>query len=179
MSSPTGATATTKTVEKHSHRTLWHSVDQPLYDQFVNILMRQGKKARASKHLSEALRVLLLEFPGQGSSPLDLLERSVEAASPVLSLLSTKRGSKTLLSPVPLTLRQRRRQGILWILAQSTGGSKGGSKEPASIGTKIGKELVAVLKGTSQVLEKKRALYKTALANKSHVRMADQTQQRR
>ena len=124
--------------------------------------MKQGKKATATRLFQDALSSL------PQRDPLQSFSLAIEKASPLLKLSSSKRGSKSLQTPIPLNQRQRQRTGILWILQAASA-----NKSKIPFGQKLGLELQGILEGKSAVLDKKRALYQQALANKSNIVMMD------
>lgn len=139
-----------------------------VHDQFVNLLMKDGKKAKAASVVHEALLVLKSNYPSD--SPIDLLNKAVAKASPLLKLKSQKRGSKSIQIPTPLTIKQQRRFGILWII-------KGASKRSVRntgkyvFGTKLAQEIIGVLQGSCFAIDKKKELYTHALVNKANLIM--------
>ena len=141
-----------------------------IHDQFVNLLMKDGKKAKAAALVHETFIALKTKFPND--SPMDLLTRAVSKASPLLKLVSKKRGSKSIQVPMPLTIPQQRRFGILWII---NGAKKRSVKETNSskyvFGRKLAEEIIGVLQGSALAIEKKKELYTHALQNKGNIVM--------
>jgi ribosomal protein S7 len=147
-----------------------------VHDQFVNLLMKDGKKAKAAAVLHDAILVIKKSFPSE--SPIDLLGKAVSRASPLLKLKSQKKGSKSVQIPTPLALKQQRRLGILWIIK---GAQKRSAKQNGKylFGDKIAQEILGILQGTSCfAIEKKRELYTLALQNKANVVMAPPTKRK-
>ncbi|PVU86327.1 hypothetical protein BB559_005918 [Furculomyces boomerangus] len=135
--------------------------DDPLLSQLVNTIMREGKKTRAQKQVSQ----MLLEIKkATNSNPYKVLSDAIEMTSPLMATFSGKKGSKVIQIPKPLNLRQRRRKAILWILTES---KKRGAR---SFHSKLSAEILAVINGTSGALQKKLALHKMVLANRAQVK---------
>ncbi|KAI8808447.1 ribosomal protein S7 domain-containing protein [Cladochytrium replicatum] len=140
-----------------------NSAYDDLIEQVVNNIMKHGRKALARRLISDALKYVLQET---GEDPRRILEEAIERAAPLVKIVSHKKGAKAIQTPRPLFSRQRRRTAILWILDAAK--AKGG-KTP--FGARLGKELIAVMKGESSVLAKKHQLHKIALANRSNIVM--------
>jgi len=126
--------------------------------------MKQGKKQKATRTFYKALEYI--QTKGQSSE--QVLNQAMELASPLLKLCSSKKGSKNVLSPRPLTLKQQRRVGILWMVDQA---SK--NKNRLEFGEKLGQEMLNLVNGTSPILQRKLLLHKQALQNRSNVLMTD------
>jgi small subunit ribosomal protein S7 len=140
-----------------------------VYDQFINLLMKDGKKAKAAALLDDVFLILKKSFPNE--SPQDLLGKAVARASPLLKLVSQKKGSKSIQIPTPLDLKQQRRFGILWIIK---GAQKRITRQNSRylFGDKLALEILGVLKGTNTfAIDKKREVYTLALQNKTNVVM--------
>ena len=142
---------------------------QNVNDQFINLLMKDGKKAKATALIHETLKVLKSSFPNE--SPTDLLNKAVAKASPLLKLVSQKKGSKSVQLPTPLTLRQQRRFGIMWIIQGAQKRQITDKKLKYTFGTRLAQEVIGVLQGSCFSIDKKRELYKHALMNKANIVM--------
>ena len=80
---------------------------------------------------------------------------------------------RNVLYPKPLTLRQSRRIAISWITIQAS--KKKGVPIPrgTTLGSRIGNEIVALIEGTSSLLQKRENLHKQAVQNRSNIVMYD------
>ncbi|KAJ3184119.1 hypothetical protein HDU85_001970 [Gaertneriomyces sp. JEL0708] len=134
-----------------------------LTEAFVNNIMKDGKKARARRFVREALALIQRET---GQDAHEVLEEAVNRVAPLMKLVSVKRGGKGVSTPTPLLPRQRRRLGILWIVDAA-------SSKRGDFGERIGREILAVMDGTSSALQKRMNLHKQALSNRSNVIMRD------
>lgn len=135
--------------------------------QLVNTLMRDGKKARAQRLVSDSMK-LLQKKVGE-SDPYNVLLEAIETASPLLKLSSTKKGSKVVHVPTALRDRQRRRRAIIWMLDAS---KKRGEK---SFEERFAAEVFDVSEGVSSVLQKKQQVHKQALANRANAQVSYNT----
>lgn len=138
----------------------------PIVSQLVNTIMRDGKKARAQRLVSDALQDIRLKT---NTDPLVVLAEAVESASPILKLTSAKKGSKVIHVPTALRERQRRRKAIVWIL-------EGAEKRPEkTFEARLSGEILAVINGASSALTKKNSLHKLALANRANAQVSYNT----
>ncbi|KAG0339642.1 hypothetical protein BG004_006729 [Podila humilis] len=134
--------------------------DNPILSQLVNTIMKDGKKARAQRFVADAL----LEIRSRTQSdPYHVILDALELASPILKLTATKKGSKVLQVPTPMTERQRRRRAIVWILEASD--KRKGEK---LFKDRLASEFLAVINGNSGALAKKNQQHKMALANRAN-----------
>ncbi|KAF9311449.1 hypothetical protein BG003_007372 [Podila horticola] len=132
----------------------------PILSQLVNTIMKDGKKARAQRFVADAL----LEIRARTQSdPYHVVLDALELASPILKLTATKKGSKVLQVPTPMTERQRRRRAIVWILEASD--KRKGEK---MFKDRLASEFLAVVNGNSGALAKKNQQHKMALANRAN-----------
>ncbi|KAL9538044.1 hypothetical protein MBANPS3_011241 [Mucor bainieri] len=129
--------------------------------QLVNTLMRDGKKARAQRLISDSMKHLSKKIDNN-SDPYTVLLEAIETASPLLKLSSTKKGSKVVHVPTALRDRQRRRRAIVWMLDAS---KKRGEK---SFEERFAAEV--------SVLQKKQQVHKQALANRANAQVSYNTQ---
>ncbi|KAI8093571.1 Sucrase/ferredoxin-like-domain-containing protein [Halteromyces radiatus] len=140
-----------------------------LVSQLVNTLMRDGKKARAQRLVSDSMRHLEAKTQQE---PYGVLASAIEEASPLLKLTSTKKGSKVAHVPTALRERQRRRRAITWIIDASS------KRNEKTFEERFAAELYDVTQGTSSVLQKKLQLHKQALANRANAQVSYNTQNR-
>ncbi|RKO94795.1 ribosomal protein S7 domain-containing protein, partial [Blyttiomyces helicus] len=136
---------------------------------FINHILRKGKKDRARKIMQDALDHINGLVPG--ISPLEALAIAVDKAAPLVKTSGSKRGAKTILTPTPLTQRQRFRLGCVWIIESANPGY--GKERAGTLGQRIGQEVVNVINGQSNILQRKAQVHKTALANRSNIAMTD------
>ncbi|CAB5362256.1 ribosomal protein S7 [Rhizophagus irregularis] len=154
----TEADATTKlTIDKNDPRFIR---EDPVISQAVNIIMRHGKKATARRFLADAM----VEIRRQThNDPYLITKAAIEKASPLVSHMSYKKGSKVTLIPKALNERQRRHKGIRWILDASD------KRSGKNFSIRLANEILAVINGDSAALKKKEQLHKLALANRANL----------
>lgn len=127
----------------------------------VNIIMKDGKKEIARKHLNRALYLLFLETR---SNPVEKLKEALDIVAPVVITKTVKTGfAKNFTVPVPLTQRQRNRMALLWILKSCD------SKASNDFSVRLCDELMHVLGGKSALMDKRVLSHKMAIANRSYL----------
>ena len=137
--------------------------EDPLLSQLVNTIMKDGKKARAQRLVSDAL--LDIRFK-TNSDPYQVLSHAITEASPLIKLTSARKGSKVVQVPTPLQERQRRRRAIVWILEAAA------KRNEKKFPERLSAEVLAVINGASSVLAKKQQLHKSALANRANAQVS-------
>lgn len=140
--------------------------------QFINTIMRDGKKAFAQRILYKALRII---HERTLKDALSVFTQAIERASPLIRMVSTKKGSKSIQVPMALNERQRRRRAIVWILEQA---EKRGERKWEE---RIAGELLAIggEEGESVVLQKKDQMHRQAVLNRANVQTGTLNQLRR
>ncbi|KAG5436845.1 hypothetical protein PCANB_001667 [Pneumocystis canis] len=121
--------------------------------------MKNGKKAKAKKQLEDTLIYIKQKT---NKNPYSIFSEAIEAVSPLMKLLSTKKGSKSIKIPVPLNEHQRRRKAIIWILEAST------KRHNRFFSERLAQELIAITNKTSPVFQRKEQLHKSALINRAN-----------
>ncbi|KAK5116813.1 hypothetical protein LTR85_009073 [Meristemomyces frigidus] len=160
----------------------------PVVQQVTNLLMRDGKKAAAQRNMSVILSTLRTNSPPTYSAtrpllpgappashlplhPVLYLTLAIDSVAPILRIRSQRGaagGGVALQIPVPLGLRQRRRQAFQWILdAASKRKSRGSGND--QFATKVADELIAVVEGRSGVWEKRAAVHRLATTARSNL----------
>lgn len=127
----------------------------------VNIIMKDGKKETARKHLNRALYLLFLETR---ENPVNKLKEALDLVAPIVVTKTVKTGfAKNFTVPVPLTQRQRNRMALLWILKSSD------SKASNDFSVRLCDEILHVLSGKSSLMDKRVLSHKLAIANRSYL----------
>ena len=129
----------------------------PLLLFFTTMIMRDGKKQAASKQVA---RMLVHVHAFTKAPPLPIVRQAVVIASPLLRNRQFSRAAKAYVFPTPLTERQRAHIGIKWILDAS---DKRGGK---TLAERLAREIVAVVRGESEVLKKKEDSHKLAVTHR-------------
>ncbi|KAI9206722.1 ribosomal protein S7 domain-containing protein [Polychytrium aggregatum] len=142
------------------------TTEDPVIAQLVNTIMRDGKKNLARRIITGALEFIQKETK---QNPRDVLNDAIDKASPLLKLKSQRRGAKAVISPRPLTVKQMKRQAMIWIIQAAEK-----RKDAKTFAEKLGKEMLDVTKDQGSAVDKRNQVHKTALQNRSNVLMMDQ-----
>ncbi|KTW28339.1 mitochondrial 37S ribosomal protein RSM7 [Pneumocystis jirovecii RU7] len=152
-----------KTENKEIHILNKHSnTINTLFNHTVGIIMKKGKKTKAQKQLENAFLYIKQKT---NTNPHFIFSKAIEKASPLIKLISTKKGSKSIKIPVPLNEYQQHRKAIIWILEASN------KRHNRNFSERLAHELIAVVDGTSSVFQRKEQLHKLALINRANVQI--------
>ncbi|KAI8975400.1 30S ribosomal protein S7p/S5e [Mycotypha africana] len=138
-------------------------------NQLVNMIMRDGKKIRAQKLVSDTAKQLLKKI-GEKEDPYTVLADAIETASPLVKIMNKKRHAKVIHVPKPLKDRQRHHQAIAWLLDAAK------KRDETTFEQRFAAEIYEVITGTSSVLQKKQQVHKQALANRANAAVPYNTQ---
>lgn len=139
--------------------------EDPLLGFLTNLMMKDGKKATARKHVALLLETLRLRM---SQHPVPILKEAIRITSPSVRLAQQKKGGKQVAVPLPLGERQRVRQAISWILDASDKRKSPGPGGSKRFGERVAIEIEAIMSGTSEVLKRKEQLHTTATINRAN-----------
>lgn len=166
----------------HEHRY------DPVVEQITNLLMQDGKKATAQRNMAHILTVLRTSPPPTYSpnrnllpgappashlplNPVLYLTLAVDSVAPLLRIRSQRGaagGGVALQIPVPLGLRQRRRQAMMWIL-DVVDKKKSRSSGKNTFAQRVAEELISVIEGKSGVWTRRDAVHKLGTTARSNL----------
>ncbi|KAF9481323.1 ribosomal protein S7 [Pholiota conissans] len=134
--------------------------ESPLLQFLATTIMLHGEYARAQKTVS---KMLLHIYAATRCPPMPIVERAVLDASPAVRCRKQKqRGGKSTMKPMALSERQRISLGLRWIRDAADAKKVPGK----TLEERLAREMIAIVKGTSSVLEKKRKMHEEAMANR-------------
>ncbi|KAI4127203.1 MAG: hypothetical protein LQ338_003322 [Usnochroma carphineum] len=160
----------------------------PIVKQVTNLLMRDGKLSVAQRNMATILnhlrtaspptinpdRPLIPGAPPASHLPLNpilYLTLAIDSVAPLLRIRAQKGiagGGAALQVPVPLSLRQRRRQAVMWILdAASKKPSRGSGR--GQFAQRVAEELVAITEGRSGVWDRRGGIHKLAVSARANL----------
>lgn len=131
----------------------------PLLHFLVNLIMRDGKKARAERWVSDML-VQMAQLTH--SNPVPLVYEAVNMTRPLLRMQSRKQGGKTMQVPIPLNERQSTRRALVWIIEASD------RRLDRKISRRLAVEMLAVLEGNSSVHSRRDEVHKIGTNNRAN-----------
>jgi small subunit ribosomal protein S7 len=104
-------------------------------------------------------------------NPIGYLSLAIDSVAPLLrirSLRGAAGGGAALQIPVPLGLRQRRRQAVQWILDAANKKSSRGSGR-GQFAQRFAEEIISVVEGRSNVWEKRQLIHKTGTSARANL----------
>ena len=104
-------------------------------------------------------------------NPILYLTLAIDSVAPLLRIRSQKGaagGGVALQIPIPLSVRQRRRKAVMWILDVATKKPSKGSGR-TMFPHKIADELIAIIEGRSAVWDRRGALHKLGVAARANL----------
>ncbi|KAL8702175.1 MAG: hypothetical protein Q9224_000137 [Gallowayella concinna] len=160
----------------------------PIVKQVTNLLMRDGKLGVAQRNMAMILnhlrtasppsvnpdRPLLPGSPPASHLPLNpilYLTLAIDSVAPLLRIRAQKGmagGGVALQMPVPLALRQRRRQAVMWILDSASKKSHRGSGR-GGFAQKVAEEVIAIIEGRSGVWDRRGGIHKLAVSARANL----------
>lgn len=132
--------------------------DSVLATQFVNKLMRQGKKTKAEKIFYEA--VDLLEQRG-GQPGVNLVKQAVSNVKPVLEVKSRRVGGATYQVPVEVRPDRGTSLAIRWIISFAR------SRSEESMAERLAAELLDAAQNEGAAVRRREEIHRMAEANRA------------
>lgn len=124
--------------------------------------------------VTNAARPLLPGSPAASQLPLNpvqYLTVAIDSVAPLLRIRSQKGaagGGAALQIPVPLGVRQRRRQAVQWILAAARKKRSRGSGR-GQFAQRFADELISVVEGKSTAWERRALVHKTGTSSRANL----------
>lgn len=133
-----------------------------LVTKFINMVMKDGKRSIAEKIVYGALEIL---EKGKDSA-LDVFQRALEHASPLVEVKSRRVGGATYQVPVEVRVERREALAIRWMIKAARARNENTMEE------RLAGELLDAVNGRGAAVKKREDTHKMADANKafSHYR---------
>lgn len=130
---------------------------------FINYVMRDGKKSVAEKIVYQALQRVGEESK---ENPLEVFEKAIRNASPLLEVVSRRVGGANY--QVPREVRPERRfiLAARWIIEAAR------ARKGKPMAEKLAAELLAAAKNEGAAIKKKQDMHKMAEANRAFAHFA-------
>ena len=127
--------------------------------QFINYLMKNGKKSLAEKIFYGSLDIISSQL--KTDNPLEIFKKAIKNTAPNLEVKSKRIGGATY--QVPLEVSESRKQALAmrWILSFSRG------KKGKTMSHRLASELIASSNNEGQSIKKKEDTHRMADANKA------------
>lgn len=130
---------------------------------FINQVMRQGKKEIARKIVYNAFDIVKEKTKKE---PLEVFERALENASPLLEVKPKRIGGATYQVPREVKGDRRLTLGIRWIIQAAK------SKKGEPMRKKLAEELINAANNTGAAIKKKENTHRMAEANRAFAHFA-------
>ena len=129
-----------------------------LVQQVVNKVMTDGKKSTAERIVYEALESLSRRT---GQPPVEALETSIKALTPVLEVRSRRVGGATYQVPVEVPQRRARTLAVRWLVGFAR------ERREKSMADRLAGELADAQSDQGGAFKRKEDIYRMAQANKA------------
>ncbi len=145
----------------------FHTPDQ-VYDRvdigrFINAVMHDGKKSVAEKVVYDAFELVKSET---GQEPVEVFEKAIENASPLLEVASRRVGGANYQVPREVRPARRFMLAIRWIIDSAR------KKSGKPMSRKLADELVAAANNDGAAIKKKQDMHRMAEANRAFAHFA-------
>src|SRR5918999_5553958 len=129
-----------------------------LVQQVVNKVMTDGKKSRAEQIVYDALEILSRRT---GQPPVEALESSIKALTPVLEVRSRRVGGATYQVPVEVPQRRARTLAVRWLVSFAR------ERREKSMADRLAGELADAQSQQGGAFKRKDDIFRMAQANKA------------
>src|ERR671925_739605 len=129
-----------------------------LVQQVVNKVMVDGKKSLAERIVYDALEILSRRT---GQPPVEALENSIKALTPVLEVRSRRVGGATYQVPVEVPARRARTLAVRWLVEFAR------ARGEKSMAERLANEILDASKQQGNAWKRKDDIYRMAQANKA------------
>lgn len=126
--------------------------------QFINKLMRGGKKSTATRIMYDALDIVQDRAK---RPPLEVVEEALKNISPVLEVKPRRVGGSTYQIPVEVSPHRRLSLALRWLLAAAH------NRPGKSMAEKLAGELIDAARGTGSAVKKREDTHRMAEANRA------------
>jgi small subunit ribosomal protein S7 len=129
-----------------------------LVTQVINRVMVDGKKSKAEGIVYDALAIVAEKT---GSDPVEHLEESIKALTPVLEVRSRRVGGATYQVPVEVSQRRARTLAIRWLVQFARG------RREKSMAQRLANEMLDAQQQQGGAYKRKDDIFRMAQANKA------------
>ena len=129
-----------------------------LVTQVVNKVMLDGKKSTAEKIVYDALAIM---GERTGKDPVEQLELSIKALTPVLEVRSRRVGGATYQVPVEVPARRARTLAVRWLVEYAR------QRREKTMAQRLANELLDAQSQQGGAFKRKDDIYRMAQANKA------------
>jgi small subunit ribosomal protein S7 len=130
-----------------------------LVQQVINRVMLDGKKSTAERIVYDALAILAERT---GKDPVESLETSIKALTPVLEVRSRRVGGATYQVPVEVPARRARTLAVRWLIEFAR------NRREKSMAQRLANELLDAQSQQGGAFKRKDDIFRMAQANKAY-----------
>jgi len=130
----------------------------PLVAQFINSIMKRGKKHLARRVLYDSFSLIEERTKNTG---LDVFKKAVSNTRPVLEVKARRVGGATYQVPTEVRGERSTALAIRWLIGYAS------ERKDKSMSQKLAAELIAAANGEGSAIKKKEDTHKMAEANKA------------
>ena len=134
-----------------------------LLSQFINKVMKKGKKTLAQKLVYTAFDIIKEKTQKE---PLEIFKQAIDNASPILEVKPKRIGGATYQVPVEVKGERRVALATRWILEGARG------KKGKAMPEKLSQEIIDAANNTGGAIKKKNDTHRMAEANKAFAHFA-------
>ena len=132
-------------------------------EKFINNIMKSGKKSIARKIMYDVLEEIKNKTK---SEPIEVFEKAIENASPLLEVRSRRVGGANYQVPREVSPGRRMALAMRWILEGAR------SKKGKNMVSRLSEELIAASKNEGFAIKKRENMHKMAEGNKAFAHFA-------
>ena len=129
-----------------------------IVQQVINKVMLDGKKSQSERIVYDALAIL---GERTGKDPVEALEQSIKALTPVLEVRSRRVGGATYQVPVEVPARRARTLAIRWLVDFAR------NRREYSMAERLASEILDATQQQGSAWKRKDDIYRMAQANKA------------
>ena len=129
-----------------------------LVQQVINKVMLDGKKSTAERIVYDALAIIAERT---GNEPVEALENSIKALTPVLEVRSRRVGGATYQVPVEVPARRARTLAVRWLVEFAR------QRREKTMAQRLANELMDATNQQGGAYKRKDDIYRMAQANKA------------
>ena len=130
----------------------------PLVTQFINALMRRGKKSTAENIFYNAIDSVGKKT---GQTGIEVFQKALNNVKPMLEVRSRRVGGANYQIPVEVRPNRRTALAIRWLTGYAT------SRPETTMAEKLATEIIAASRNEGAAIKKKEDTHKMAEANKA------------
>jgi small subunit ribosomal protein S7 len=142
----------------HRQRTPDPKYNDVLVSEFVNNIMKEGKKHLARRVLYDSFAIVEERTKNNG---LDVFKKAVSNTRPVLEVKARRVGGATYQVPTEVRSDRSTALAIRWLINYAT------ARKDKSMANKLAAEFIAASQGEGNAIKKKEDTHKMAEANKA------------